>query len=134
MADNPKPWRVSTILDIVYGGWTQCTVMTKLSRFKDVEYGTLFNLLDSYIPLLLSIYSISFKLNNLSEYLRAMIRIWIVFTCLQHRHYTCNKAPLVWISMCYQWGKHAPQLYNLKNHITISDEYPVENTHSILRS
>ena len=62
-----------------------------------------------------------------------MIRIWIMFTCLQRRHY--NKAPLVWINMCSHWGKHAPQLYNLlKNYITIFDEYPVEKTHSILRS
>ena len=37
--------------------------------------------------------------------------------------------------MCSHWGKHAPQLYNiLRNYIAIFDEYPVENTHSILRS
>lgn len=107
--------------------------MTKFSRFKDVEYGTLFNLLDNFIPLVLPIYSISFKLNKFSEYFRAMIRIWIMFTCLCRRHY--NKAPLVWINMCSHWGKYAPQLYNLlKNYITIFDEYPVENTHSMLRS
>ena len=76
MANNPKPWRVSLILKIAFGGWTftQCTVMTKFSRFKDVEYGTLFKLLDSYIPLVLSIYSTSFKLNNFSEYLRVPVR------------------------------------------------------------
>ena len=107
--------------------------MTKFSKFKDVEYGTLFNLLDNYIPLVLSIYSTSFKLNKFSEYFRAMIRIWIMFTCLRRRHY--NKAPLIWINMCSHWGKYAPQLYNLlKNYITIFDEYPVENTHIILRS
>ena len=92
LADKPKPWRVRLISEIVYGGWTliQRTVMTKFSRFKDVERGALFNLLDSYIPLVLSIYGISFKLNNFSDYFRAMIRIWIMFTCLQRRHY--NKA------------------------------------------
>ena len=37
--------------------------------------------------------------------------------------------------MYSHWGKHAPQLYNiLRNYIAIFDEYPVENTHSILRS
>ena len=37
--------------------------------------------------------------------------------------------------MCSHWGKHAPQLYNiLRNYIAIFDEYPMENTHSILRS
>ena len=137
VADKPKPWRISLILEIVYGGWTliRQTVMRKFSKFKDVEYGILYKLLDSYIhvPLVLSIYSISFKLNNFSEYFRAMIRIWIMFTCLQRRHY--NKAQLIWINKCSHWGKNAPQLYNLlTNYITIFDEYLVENTHSILRS
>ncbi|PFX18854.1 hypothetical protein AWC38_SpisGene16764 [Stylophora pistillata] len=38
LADNPKPWRVSLILEIVYGGWTLIphNVMAKFSRFKDV--------------------------------------------------------------------------------------------------
>ena len=134
-ADNPKPWRMSLILEIVYGGWTliRQTVMAKFFKFKDVEYGTLLNLLDNYIPLILSIYSISFKLNNFAEYFRAMIRIWIMFTCLNRCHY--NKAPLVWINMCSHWGKYSPELYKLLcNYITVFDEYPVENTHSILRA
>ena len=86
-----------------------------------------FTLLNSYLPLVLLIYSISFKLNNFSEYFRTMIRIWIMFTCLQCWPY--NKAPLIWINMCSHKGKHAPQLYNLlRNYIAIFDEYPVENT------
>lgn len=135
LAANPKPWRISLLLEIVYGGWTliRQTVLNKFSKCKNLEYGTLFNLLDNYIPLVLSIYSISFKLNNFTEYFRAMIRIWVMFTCLKRRHY--NKAPLVWINMCSHWGKYAPQLYELlQNHISIFDEYPVENTHSILRA
>ena len=56
-----------------------------------------------------------------------------MFTCLKRRHY--NKAPLVYINMCSHWGKYAPQLYELlQNHITVFDEYPVENTHSIIRA
>ena len=95
LADNPKPWRISLILEIVNGGRTliRHTVMAKFSWFKDAEYGTLFTLLDSYIPLVLSIHSISFKLNNFSEYFRAVIRIWIMFSCLPHQNY--NKAPLI---------------------------------------
>ena len=129
LADRPKPWRVSLILEIVYGGWTliRRTVMHKFSQFKDVQYGTLLNLLDNYIPLVLSIYSISFKRNHFSEYFRAIIRIWIMFTCLRRRHY--NKTPLVWINMCLHWGKYSPNLYELlRKYITIFDEYPVENT------
>ena len=96
--------------------------MQKFWRFKDPKYGTLFNLLDNYIPS-----CISFKLNNFLEYFRAMIRIWIMFTCLKRRHY--NKAPLVWLNMCSHWGKHSPQLNKLlRSYIT------VENTHSILRA
>ena len=49
------------------------SVMKKFWRFKDPEYGTPFNLLDNYIPLVVSNYSISFKLNNFSEYFTAMI-------------------------------------------------------------
>jgi len=52
---------------------------------------------------------------------------------LKRRHY--NKAPLVWLNMCSHWGKHSPQLYKLlRTYITIFDEYPVENIHSILRA
>ena len=134
-ADKPKPWRKSLILKLAYGGWTliQKTVIAEFFRFKDIEYGTLFNLLDNYIPLVPSIYSITFKLNDFAEYFRAMIRIWIMFTCLNCRHY--NKAPLVWINMCSHWGKHPQQLYDLiRNYVTVFDEYPVENTHSILRA
>lgn len=40
-----------------------------------------------------------------------MTRIWIMFTCLNCRHY--SKAPLVWINMCSHWGKHLQQLYDL---------------------
>ena len=76
--------------------------MQKFCQFKDPPYGTLLNLLNNYIPLLLSIYSISFKLKNFLEYFCAIIRIW--FTCLQRPHY--NKVPLVWINMCLHWGNY----------------------------
>ena len=104
LADKPKPWRVSLILEIVYGGWSliQQTVMQKFYEFKDPQYGTLLNPLNNYIPLLLSIYSISFRLNHFSEYLLAIIRIWIMFACLQRRHY--NKA-LLFGSTCVYTGE-----------------------------
>ena len=102
-------------------------------NLKDPQYGTLLNLLDNYIPFALSIYIISFKLNHFSEHFRAVIRIWIMFTCLQRCHY--NKVPLVWINMCLHWGNYSLHLYQLlQNYITVFDEYPVENTHSILRA
>ena len=70
---------------------------------------TLLNLLVNYIPLVLTIYSTSFKLNNFFEYFNAMIRIWTMFMCLERHHY--DKAPLVWIAMCTYWGINNPDLY-----------------------
>ena len=41
LAANPKPWRISLILEIVYGGWTliRQTVINKFSKCKNLEYG-----------------------------------------------------------------------------------------------
>lgn len=92
--------------------------MQKLCQFKDPQHGTLLNLLENYMPLVLSNYIISFKLNHFSEYFRAIIRIWIMFTFLQRRHY--NKAPPVWINMCLHWGKYSQHLYQLlQNYIAV---------------
>ena len=90
-------------------------------------------MLDNYLQLVLSIYSVSFKLNNFLEYFEAMIRVWVMFTCLQRHHY--NKAPLIWLAMVTYWRNNNPELYQLigKN-LVIFDEYPVENAHSIIRS
>ena len=60
LAEKPKPWRISLLLEIVYGGWTLIreSVMKKFWRFNNPEYESLFNLLDNNIPIALSIYSI----------------------------------------------------------------------------
>ena len=85
LAKNPKPWRISLILEVVYGGWLYIreSVREKFIAFKDIEYQTLLNLLDNYLPLVLSIYRVTFKLNNFSEYFNAIVRIWIMFLCHQ---------------------------------------------------
>ena len=43
LAGKPKPWRISLLLEVVYGGWTLIahSVISKFWRFKDAEYGTL---------------------------------------------------------------------------------------------
>ena len=118
LAKNPRPWRISLILEVVYCGWLfiRNSVKSKFCFCKDS-----------------SIYSVTYKLNNFQEYLNAMIRIWVMFVCLERHHY--NKAPLVWLSMCSYWGIHHPALYKLLlTNLVIFDEYPVENTHSIIRS
>ena len=85
LAKNPKPWRISLILELVYGGWLfiQVAVKTKFRVCKDIDYRTLLNLLDNYLPLVLTIYTVTFKLNNFIEYFHAMIRIWTMFVCLE---------------------------------------------------
>ena len=95
LANKPKPWRINLILETVYGGWTLIReqVMAKFKKLKDYQYGVLLNLLDSYLPLVLTIYTITFKRNNFGEYFNAMIRIWVMFICLKRRYY--NKEPLV---------------------------------------
>ena len=40
IANKPKPWRISLILELAYGGWTliQKTVIPEFFKFKDIEY------------------------------------------------------------------------------------------------
>ena len=65
--------------------------------------------------------------------MNAMIRIWVMFLCFQRRHY--NKAPLVWLSNTWHWKDKHQELYEqFCMWPPIFDEYPVENTHSIIRA
>ena len=90
-------------------------------------------MLDNYLPLVLSIYSVSFKLNDFIKYFEKMIRVWVMFTCLLRHNY--NKALLIWLAMVTNWGKNNPELYKLiwKN-LVIVDECLVENVHNVIRS
>ena len=46
-----------------------------------------------------------------------------------------NKTPIVWLSTISHRGKCFPDMYNvMRKWQIISDEYPVENTHSIIRA
>ena len=56
-----------------------------------------------------------------------------MFLCFQRHHF--DKALLVWLSMCANWGINNPALFEmLRSHLLTFDEYPVENAHSIIRS
>ena len=95
---TPKPWRKSNLLEIVYGGWTlirEC-VIAKFADNESVEYAIILTLLDTYIPLCISIYSVIFKSNKFKEFKKAMTRIWLMFRCFRRRHY--DKNPLIWLS------------------------------------
>ena len=135
LARLPKAWRISLILETVYGAWTLIRTTTKLvfTNSKNLQYVALLNLLDNYLPLVLSIYTITFKRNDFLQYRSAMIPIWVMYVCLKRRHY--NKSPLVWLSCTTHWENNFPQLHNpWKKWRTIFGEYPVENTHSTLRA
>ena len=134
LALKPRPWRSITLLEVIHGGWTLIreTVLETFSKCKSISYGILLTLLDTYIPLSITIYSVTFKTNNFNEFKRAMARIWTMFLCFHRHHY--NKSPLVWFSNILFWEKNNKVLYDtLKDYISIQDEYGVENCHSIIR-
>ena len=133
LADKPKPWRTSLILELAYGGWVMIRDdMIELAKTSRSIYSSmLINLFDNYLPLVLSIYAISFKLNKFKEYENAMVRIWTMFLNFKRRHY--NKSPLVWLSQILYWQQNSSDLYScVSSNIAAIDEYRVENTHSII--
>ena len=56
LANKPEPWRITLMLELLYGGWTliRQPVLARLQRFKDLQVCTLLNLVDNYVPLTLS--------------------------------------------------------------------------------
>ena len=63
LAKKPKPWRVTLMLELRYGGWTliRQPVLARLQRFQDLQFFTFLKLVDNYTPLCLSIYSVFFS-------------------------------------------------------------------------
>ena len=98
-----------------------------------MQFGIVLNLLDNYLPLVLIIYAISFKENKFDEYCKSVIRVWTMFYCFKRKHY--DKSPLVWVSNVGHWAKNNTKLHKtLQENISCTDEYPVENAHSVIRS
>lgn len=81
LADKLKPWQTQFLLEVTYGGWTlvRNAVRTIFHQSKGLQYGTLLNLLDNYIPFALASYNILFKLNRLDDYCYAVFRLWVMF-------------------------------------------------------
>ena len=73
LTDKPNPWRTQSLLEITYGGWTLVTnaIKTVFHKRKDLQYDTVLNLLETYIPLSVATYNILFKLNRLDDYFYA---------------------------------------------------------------
>ena len=135
LAKKPKAWQISLLLEVIYGGWTliRDTILSVFDKCKDVQYLTLVNLLDNYVPLVLSIYSIVFKCNNFDQYCQSLLHCWIMCTVFCRRHY--NKVLLIMLSLFKHWKDNAHSMFEtLRQYLVAFDEYPVENFHSILRA
>ena len=112
--------------EILYGGWTliRSQVIVAFSCCKDIQYLALLNLLDNYLPLVLSNYSVIFKSGETGLFADAVYRCWMMFFCFRRRHY--NKAPLVRLSNFLFWKQKNHPLYHLiMTHLNVIDEYPV---------
>ena len=134
LAKKPRPWRMSLLLEVLYGGWTliRDTILPVFSACKDVEYLTLLNLVDNYIPLVLSLYSIIFKCNDYENYYLSLLRCWVMMMVYQRRHY--DKALLIALSLFDHWKTNCHPFHEaMVKALSAFDEYPVENFHSILR-
>ena len=94
---------------------------------------TKFNLVDNYVPLVLSVYSIVFKCNGYDLYCKSLLRCWVMFMVFHRRHY--DKALFIVISAFTYWQeKNHPMYHTPRQALVAFDEYPVENFHSVLRA
>ena len=135
LARKPKPWRISFLLEVAYGGWSlvRDEILAAFSNCKDIEYLTFLNLLDNYILATLCIYSLVFKSNMADEYYQSLVRCWIMFLMFRRRHY--DKAPLIALSNVEYWKQVGhPIIISISSVLSAFDEYPVENFHSLLRA
>ena len=135
LAKKPKPWRISLLLEVVYGGWlfVRDALLSVFAGSKDIQYLTLLNLLDTYVPRSLCIYSVIFRDNMADLYFESLFRCWLMFLVFRRRHY--DKAPLVAISNLEYWKNiDHPIVEALFSSLCCFDEYAVENFHSVLRS
>ena len=109
------------------------TIMSVFSNCKEIEFLTLINFVDNYVPLVLSIYSVIFKCNNYDLYCKSLFHCWIMMMVFQRRHY--DKALLVALSTFEYWKESTHPMHQLiKNYLVAFHEYPVENFHSVLRA
>ena len=113
LAKKPKAWRISLLLEVFYGGWIiiRDTILSVFDKSKDVQYLTLVNLIDNYVPLVLSIYSIVFKRNNYDQNCQSLLYCWIMCTVFRRRLY--NKALLIMLSLFHHWEDNRRQTKNV---------------------
>ena len=134
-AEKCQPWKIALILELCYGGWSlirESILSVFGDRCKDLQFLTLVNFLDNYLPLVLTIYAVVFRSNNFQLYISALQRVWLMCLCFGRHHY--DKSPLVFLSSILYWEKIShPFLLTLKSSIVSFAEYPVEYFHSVIR-
>ena len=134
-AEKCQPWKFALILELCYGGWSlirESILSVFGDRCKDLQFLTLINFLDNYLPLVLTIYAVVFRSKNFQLYISALQRIWLMFLCFGRHHY--DKSPLVFLSSVLYWEKIShPFLLTLKSSTVSFTEYPVEYFHSVIR-
>ena len=134
-AEKCQPWKIALILELCYGGWSlirESILSVFGDRCKDLQFLTLINFLENYLPLVLTIFAVVFRSNNFQLYISALKRIWLMFLCFGRHHY--DKSPLFFLSSVLYWEKIShPLLLTLKSSFVSSTKYPVEYFHSIIR-
>lgn len=134
LAQKPKPRLINLILNLTFYGWKNIRnlIIKRFENIKDVEYLMMIDLLDNSLPLTLDIYTKLFRCGYFEGYLESIVKIWVLFQRLQRHNY--NKAPLIFLSDVFYWtlNEH-PILDILKDHLSIFNDYFVENFHSSLR-
>ena len=108
--------------------------MSAFASSKNVQFLTLLlNLLDIYVPLTLSIYSVIFKANKADLSYDSMLRCWLMFKMFRRRHY--HKALLIALSNMEYWKSIEHPLANvICQFLNAFDENQVGNFHSVLRA
>ena len=91
---------------------------------RTMGHHTLVNLIDNYVQLVLSVYSVVFKDSNYD---------WVMMMVFRRRHY--DKALLIALSNFHYWHEKDHPLHQVIQQFLVAlDEYPVENFHSVLRA
>ena len=131
LAKKPKAWQISLLFEASMEDGYLLETQYYQSLTKARMSSILVNLIDNYVPLVLSIYSIVFKCNNYDQYYQSLLHSWIMCIVFRRRHY--NKALLIMLSLFHRWEDDAHSIFETLHHNLVAfGEYPVENFHSIL--
>ena len=67
--------------------------MAAFRQYKDLQFVILVNMLDNFLPAVLSVYSVVFKTGITELYADTFLHLCVMFFCYKRHH--CNKAPFI---------------------------------------